>query len=468
MATASRLEAVQHAGGFSASVMEGFRRFIEEAGDEALFRTSPLRYAEASGLEEREAIDLFLHATRAGILDFSWGVLCPGCMGFMTTTGGFRELSRTRYCSLCRVKVPVSVDDSIEVAFTVSPAVRRIRYHDSENLDLDQEVFRLFFSTSVRHDEDFARFVLSGMKATGRAPADGTLELAARFEPRGYVLLAPELHSVLHFEAGTEGSSLLEVELHDGRAIPDFARVKAGEVRIVVRNRTLRRTPLAVFADPVPPPELRDASFRPPQRVLLPYLSGRKLITNQTFTDLFRSESIPAEGGLELKDLTVLFTDLKGSTAMYERIGDLRAYDLVRRHFSKLRGIVAQRGGAVVKTIGDAIMASFSEPRLAMDAAVAMHREIREVGPDLLLKIGMHTGPCIAVELNERLDYFGQTVNIAARVQGLAEGSEIVVTAPVFGATGVGELARQARLEVSRENANLKGIGGATPVVRMR
>ena len=72
------------------------------------------------------------------------------------------------------------------------------------------------------------------------------------------------------------------------------------------------------------------------------------------------------------------------------------------------------------------------------------------------------------MELNERLDYFGQTVNIAARVQGLADANEIVVTELIYGSPGVAELAAAASLEPTRENAKLKGIGEATAVVRLR
>src|SRR6185503_4073218 len=91
---------------------------------------------------------------------------------------------------------------------------------------------------------------------------------------------------------------------------------------------------------------------------LTPYLTGKELINSQTFRDLFHTESIPPAGGLELKNLTLLFTDLKGSTSLYDRIGDFNAYALVREHFALLRGIIAGRHGAIVKTMGDAIMAS--------------------------------------------------------------------------------------------------------------
>ena len=113
------------------------------------------------------------------------------------------------------------------------------------------------------------------------------------------------------------------------------------------------------------------------------------------------------------------------------------AFDLVRQHFRTLNEIVAAEGGAVVKTIGDAVMATFLTPDHALAAALRMREAMRTLNEthgreDLLLKIGIHEGPCLAVNLNERQDYFGQTVNIASRVQGLAQTRSILATAPVI------------------------------------
>ena len=90
----------------------------------------------------------------------------------------------------------------------------------------------------------------------------------------------------------------------------------------------------------------------------------------------------------------------------------------------------------MVKTIGDAVMATFPTPDRALAAALRMREAMDELNrkrntEDLLLKIGIHEGPCLAVNLNERQDYFGQTVNIASRVQGLAGTRSILTTAPV-------------------------------------
>ena len=153
-----------------------------------------------------------------------------------------------------------------------------------------------------------------------------------------------------------------------------------------------------------------------------PFLTAKRLLTNQTFRDIYRTDTLDVDQGLKITSLTFLFTDLKGSTALYDRVGDLAAYDLVREHFRVLNEIVASEAGAVVKTIGDAVMATFPTPDRALAAALRMRESVRDIRDgDLLIKIGIHEGPCLAVTLNDRLDYFGQTVNIAARVQGLAD-----------------------------------------------
>src|SRR6202008_1776236 len=139
---------------------------------------------------------------------------------------------------------------------------------------------------------------------------------------------------------------------------------------------------------------------------------------------------------LKITSMTFLFTDLKGSTALYERVGDLAAFDLVRAHFRVLHEIVAAEAGAVVKTIGDAVMATFPTPDRAVAAALHMRDAMGRLNDahaseDLVLKIGIHEGPCLAVTLNDRQDYFGQTVNIASRVQNLAISRAIFATEAV-------------------------------------
>ena len=467
----SRLAAVQNAGRFDDAVVGGFARYIAEAPDEKLFRMNPYGYAAETGIAEREAVDLFLHAAHAGVVEFSWGVLCPACGSFITTDHALRALNQERICAICDIPIPPEIDDNVEVAFSVAPSARTTRFQAPEMLDFRRDGLALFFSPSVADPSHLGRY-LDNPVWFGTAAAGATLEADKELAPGRYVLALPEYHVLRRFtvdEGVGDSASSYEV-LAGGQLIQEGEQLAAGKVRMTLRNRLGRPVVFGAFTDPRPSsPEARakkaakmaggsGLNFHR-------FFTVKELVTTQVFRDLFRTESIPSAGGLGLKNLTVLFTDLKGSTELYSRMGDMRAYGLVGEHFGLLREVVAARGGAVVKTIGDAVMASFPTPAPALEAAMVMNREIARVG-ELELKIGLHAGPCIAVDLNERLDYFGQTVNIAARVQGIADSRQIVCTDAVRDAPGAAEVIGGLSLVGAREEAVLKGVAGQVGVWR--
>jgi class 3 adenylate cyclase len=155
---------------------------------------------------------------------------------------------------------------------------------------------------------------------------------------------------------------------------------------------------------------------------------------------------------------------------MYERLGDLNAYSLVQEHFALLNAAAERHSGAIVKTIGDAVMAVFSRPTDAISAALHILADVdrfnrEHSAPAVILKIGAHCGPSIAVTLNENLDYFGQTVNVAARVQSLAEAGEICISEALYTAPGVRQLL--AGRNVVAFDAPLRGVEGTASVYRI-
>ena len=194
-----------------------------------------------------------------------------------------------------------------------------------------------------------------------------------------------------------------------------------------------------------------------------PFLTAKRMLSNQTFRDVFKADNLNIDQRLKITSLTFLFTDLKGSTALYERVGDLAAFDLVRAHFHALLEIISSEKGAVVKTIGDAVMATFVRPEHAIVAGLRMRAAMDELNAergteDLIVKIGIHEGPCLAVMLNERQDYFGQTVNIAARVQSLSTSQEIHITGPVIDAPAVAVMLEKQAIKPIQKQAALRGI----------
>src|ERR1700689_1808983 len=237
--------------------------------------------------------------------------------------------------------------------------------------------------------------------------------------------------------------------------------LRPGPLRLSLENRTERRVLPALW--------LAGDAVHDLFGKRKPVHTPKRLLPNQTFRDIYQTETLEPDQRLKITSLTFLFTDLKGSTALYERVGDLVAYDLVRQHFHVLYEIVAGETGAVVKTIGDAVMATFSTPDRALAAALRMREAMTRINAerhneDLLLKIGIHEGPCLAVNLNNHQDYFGQTVNMAARAQGLASSRAIFVTKPVIDDKKSANILRSSGLQPTMQIAALRGIADDTTV----
>jgi class 3 adenylate cyclase len=229
---------------------------------------------------------------------------------------------------------------------------------------------------------------------------------------------------------------------------PPAAAGAAGSLSLRVRNET-----------PVPATLVVERPEWPDNAVTAAVVG-----TLQEFRDLFGSEALAPGLQLAIQRLAFLFTDLTGSTALYQGVGQARAFRLVQDHFRVLYASVAAHRGAVVKTIGDAVMATFPTAGDALGAALEMQRDIRRldtggaVDAATLLKIGIHEGPCIAVGANGRLDYFGTTVNLAARVEHESHGGEIVLTEEVYQDPSVQEQLRRDGVSVADAEAQLRGI----------
>jgi class 3 adenylate cyclase len=192
-------------------------------------------------------------------------------------------------------------------------------------------------------------------------------------------------------------------------------------------------------------------------------VTAADLSTLQAFRDWFASQALRPDVQLGISNLTILFTDLRGSTQLYRQIGDAPAFERVLEHFDVLRRSVEARTGALIKTIGDAIMAAFLDPAQGVAAALDILQgmaELNDLRADypLRLKLGLHAGPAIAVTLNERLDYFGTTVNMASRLEGQSQGDDLIVSADVMRQPAVQRLLSERGAVVEGFNARLRGF----------
>jgi class 3 adenylate cyclase len=371
------------------------REFLTTAPDVELSHIRPFAIARDWSVDRWEVLRLFLHATRAGLLDLRWEVLCPNCRSTrLPRAADLKKIARIAHCDVCNIRFDAEFDKSVELKFSVSPALR----------PCDEQTFCL-------------------VGPGGRPHIVSQINVEAGQEREWDV---PEL---------TRRLRLRSLQVKEVAALP------SADTEIICRPE---RFELSVAPAKSANPKIRvvNPNSFPVQLVLeagawTDEVLTASLVTNwQEFRDLFSTEVISPTEQIVVGSQVVLFTDLRGSTAMYSRIGDAPAYALVRDHFTLLHDIVSAQHGTVVKTIGDAIMATFSNLAEALAAVRQMHEQLSRDAASapvrLQLKSALHTGPCLAVNANDRLDFFGTNVNLAARLIEKAQGDDLVVTDEIY------------------------------------
>jgi class 3 adenylate cyclase len=444
-----------------ADAAAAIEQLVRDGADRQLNRVNVLDFAARRGLNEEHAIAAFLHAARLGIFEMSWNVLCPGCGGVLDASASLKSVCKDEYsCALCAAGYAPTLDEMVEVTFTVTPRVRRIAAHVPHELPIAEYFRQIFWSSGIDIAEDsFEQLIDDVTLEAIELPAGEKAILSLQLPPEFTIVFDPVTHATQFLDVKGEPTrerQNLSVVLNKVRSPTGTVEMRPGPLRLQIENRTDMRVLPSVW---IAGDKLHELLGR-----RKPFLTAKRLLSNQTFRDLYRTDTLDVDQRLKITSLTFLFTDLKGSTALYDRVGDLVAYDLVRAHFAVLNEIVASESGAVVKTIGDAVMATFPTPDRAVAAALRMRQAMHEIRTgdrqeDLLLKIGIHEGPCLAVMLNDRQDYFGQTVNIAARVQGLADARAIFASQCVVENPTVAQVLARSGLKPMPERHALRGVG---------
>ena len=158
-------------------------------------------------------------------------------------------------------------------------------------------------------------------------------------------------------------------------------------------------------------------------------LLPQRVFRNPEYKKNFLNEALGAGVKLSLGVISVLFTDIVGSTEFYESNGDARAFQQVQGHFVRVFEGVQKHGGSVVKTIGDSVLAVFSNSTSALEAALYIQEMFSGISRDstIRLRISLHAGPALAANLDTGIDYFGRTINFAAKLQANADAGEIAI-----------------------------------------
>lgn len=419
--------------GADPALVERLVQLVERADDFTVQKIRPYALADYWGVSRRAVLELSLLATRLGLLDFQWELLCPLCRGAKASAPSLSDITRQVHCDTCHIDYTANFERSVELTFRPNPAVRLL--------------------------EDYIEFCMAGPQATPHIAVQQLLRpgeqrtVTPQLEPGRYRLRTMKL----------PGGQYMQIH-HDGRAEATLRASSAGwpndephllpNLRLHLENGTseeqlfiLERT---AWADQA--------------------VTAAEVTTLQRFRDLFSNEALRPGEQISVGSLTILFTDLRDSTRMYREIGDAPAFGLVMNHFDVLREAIAAENGAIVKTIGDAVMAVFRRPVSALRAIFAAQARLAEplLGQrPLFLKAALHTGPCIAVTLNDRLDYFGSTVNVASRLEKFAGGGDVIVSEAVYADPEVRDFLREQESKLRAESFRemLKGFDDETFVL---
>lgn len=368
---------------------------LRMAPDDLVKKLQPYKWAADFGFDRGKTIELFLLANEVGLVNYEWNMMCPNCRVPKNRVTSLRLVKTTVHCDLCGVDFEMDFDKYIEMIFTVHPSIRKV----------SNEVFCLNGPFNSPHIVGQFRIGPNEEKVVDWTPMTENLRMRV-------------LKDNLQVQLGNVEDLQEQVIIYNSLGFIGERFNQAQQFRII--NESEEEIVLAVE-------KVDWDSFA---------LTAREVTSLQLFRNLLPAEVLAPGIEIGVSTLTVMFTDLKDSTRLYEEIGDSLAYADVKRHFDYLEKQISTHHGSIVKTIGDSVMAVFIKNEDALDAAIAIQQQMPDLNETLShpvsIKVGFHAGPVIAVNANDVLDYFGRIVNMAARVQQQSTGDDIVITEEVY------------------------------------
>lgn len=411
------------ADGADAEVADRLLNFVQTADDFSVARIRPYTLADDWKMPRRAVLETCLRSTRHGLLDLQWELLCPLCRGAQETDHSLREINSKIHCDTCRIDFTVNFDRFVEVTFRPNALLRQVEDRD------------YCMGSPQRTPHIVAQQLL---------PPHTVRSLSLPLETGRYRLRALELSGGQDVSVSENGNGSAHVSVSEAGWPVDELKL-ATQSSLELENGTSAE-----------------------QLLILEHLAwsdqsatAAEVTALQIFRDLFSNEALRPGQQISVGTLTILFTDLRHSTQLYREIGDATAFGRVMNHFDVLKKLIAEEDGALVKTIGDAVMAVFRRPVSALRAMLSAQQMLAapaDGSAPLTLKAGIHTGPCIAVTLNDRLDYFGSTVNMAARLEGLSTGNDVIISKALYDDPEVRELVQSGNLEAKPFDIELKGF----------
>ena len=380
----------------STDAIDALVNFVRRADELDAHRLRVCELALHEGIEVVPLLQVCLHATRLGLLRMSWDLICPHCRGVRSQSFSLKDVVDTATCEACEVSFGADRENAVEVTFQIHPSIRKI-----------QKVHYCAAEPAKKKHIRVQQELSPGQSRIINARLQPNRYRLRTLGSNAYTLLdilqdvAP---TVFKWQGQTWPNSPLD-SAHGGA-------LRAGFGSKLELTNPSTESQVYVIEDA----DWTDLALRP-----------RDVFSTHEFRDLFSHESLRAGVGLSVGNQTILFTDVVGSTRFYVRSGDPKAYATIKAHFDQIKPVIRANGGVIVKTIGDATMAAFSNPLDALKASADLQRIFpnRPQFDAIKLRISLNQGPCIAVNFDTGLDYFGTTVNLAAKLQRFSETGEV-------------------------------------------
>ncbi|HKK44802.1 MAG TPA: DUF5939 domain-containing protein, partial [Balneolaceae bacterium] len=375
------------------AILDKLIDFIRKGDDLELQRIQPYELAEYWGISRKEVFETFIRVTKAGLLNFKWDLRCPTCRTVQESEKTLNQIHEPIRCKHCHQNFGVNFNNSLQLSFTPNPLIRKI---------------------------DPGQYCIRGPQQKSH------ILIQQYLQPGDKRFLKTEL---------PVGTYTLRTSQSDGLATVHVQASGQNTINITIQKQGLRGEEVSIAPDPNLSFENKSSV---PQIITLEKkswnnneVSAARATSSQLFRTLFANEILPKGEKISVDNLTLMFTDLFNSTGVYNEEGDDKAVGQVINHFEILNQTVAEEGGAIVKTIGDSVMAVFCHPHEALRAYLRAQKilfEDEQFHNNFQLKAGIHQGSCVAVNLNNRIDYFGSTVNIASRFVDYASVNEVIIS----------------------------------------
>jgi eukaryotic-like serine/threonine-protein kinase len=373
-------------------VVDTLGQFLENASDLEVARIRPIAFAERFGLEPRQVINACFEGTRLGVFTLLWDIICPSCRIPSSVQDTLAAIKDHGYCEACNLDFGIDLAESVELIFRVSAEIRGVT----------TAIYCIGGPAWSRHIVAQVRLAAGERFACETNLAEGT-----------YVVRGQQLPFTIELRV-THGSLVKRVELSLSK--PPYAP----RIALAVDSQVIH-----LCNDSAVDQQIRIERTAGRHDAL----SAARASTMAVFRELFPGEVLSADQIVSVAHLTVMRVHILATQQLYDLLGDGSAFKKIRTALQAIILMVKEHAGAVVKTIGEGVLASFPDTTSAVHCAIELLRQFAE--QELPITIAVHQGAAMVATLEDRLDYFGRTLQTLELLLRTAPAHSVQITSTI-------------------------------------